>query len=310
MNKYIIGLITADYLKKSVFHAIIITALLFIPLKKQLAQDTYRVAHGNTLYSIALIHNVTVNELKTWNNLTDDIIYTGQILKVSSQAATIEQPSEKAIVSPDEKDVKHKAIEADSPIGAYSFQITELEIKFDKYLENVLSRYFDPKSFKVDVRLDLHKSIKPLHKSTINLPLDDVVLPGMPFMPEEIIRKQRQQTTILFQEDFKSPLFKLKEIRINIYADVSYTREDFEFMKEIMDIAAKLNKARGDTVSIISTVFPQPITESNNEDIEQAKFLNAYNTSIFSLPFYFVIISTILVIVLLFFVFVLLRKRL
>mgnify|MGYP005828784069 CR=1 FL=1 len=45
--------------------------------------NTYRVQSGDTLSHIAVRHNVSVSQLKTWNNLSSDIIYVGQVIKLS-----------------------------------------------------------------------------------------------------------------------------------------------------------------------------------------------------------------------------------
>ncbi len=44
--------------------------------------DTYTVQRGDTLYSIALKYNTTVNAIKSLNNLTSDILSIGQVLQI------------------------------------------------------------------------------------------------------------------------------------------------------------------------------------------------------------------------------------
>ncbi|MDN4606964.1 3D domain-containing protein [Sporosarcina highlanderae] len=47
------------------------------------ASSTYTVKNGDTLYKIAKMHNVTVNELKSWNGLKSTVIKPNQKLKVT-----------------------------------------------------------------------------------------------------------------------------------------------------------------------------------------------------------------------------------
>jgi len=60
--------------------------ILKIPTKVVDVGDTelYQVKSGDTLYSIARKYNITVNELKTINNLTNNDLFVGQLLNVPS----------------------------------------------------------------------------------------------------------------------------------------------------------------------------------------------------------------------------------
>mgnify|MGYP002621881962 CR=1 FL=1 len=49
----------------------------------------YRVVAGDTLYSIALKYNTSVNELKNINNLSNDNLSVGQVIKVPSLETTV-----------------------------------------------------------------------------------------------------------------------------------------------------------------------------------------------------------------------------
>ena len=53
------------------------------------AKDTYVIEAGDTLFEIALEFDVTVAELKEWNNLSSDIIFVGKELIVSGDAAPV-----------------------------------------------------------------------------------------------------------------------------------------------------------------------------------------------------------------------------
>lgn len=53
--------------------------------KKTLAKNLYHFVNaGDTLYSIARFYFTTVDELKSWNNLTNNIIVVGQSLRVAA----------------------------------------------------------------------------------------------------------------------------------------------------------------------------------------------------------------------------------
>ncbi|MBS4195819.1 C40 family peptidase [Lederbergia citri] len=57
--------------------------------------DTYKVVSGDSLSKIALKYGTTVNELKSLNGLTSDMIRVGQVLKVNAKATTESKPAEK-----------------------------------------------------------------------------------------------------------------------------------------------------------------------------------------------------------------------
>jgi len=46
--------------------------------------DTYTVVHGDSLWSIGQKFGVTVEQLKAWNNLTSNVIYSGQKIKIKA----------------------------------------------------------------------------------------------------------------------------------------------------------------------------------------------------------------------------------
>ena len=48
----------------------------------------YTVKSGDSLYSIARKYNVTVNELKSYNNITNNLLSIGQVLKIPLTSET------------------------------------------------------------------------------------------------------------------------------------------------------------------------------------------------------------------------------
>lgn len=72
---------------------------------RQAEVNHYTINYGDTLYAIAQRHNVTVSDLKKWNNLTSDIIYTNANLIISNpNSVTEEQPIEPEVPVVEEKE--------------------------------------------------------------------------------------------------------------------------------------------------------------------------------------------------------------
>lgn len=67
-------------------HANGIALALGLRRKSDGGSNTYIVQAGDTLWSIAQAHNMTVQQLKDLNGLVDDTIYPGQVLLISGTA--------------------------------------------------------------------------------------------------------------------------------------------------------------------------------------------------------------------------------
>lgn len=65
--------------------ALSIGQILKVPTNSSTPSDTYIVKSGDNLYAIARKYNTTVNEIKSLNNLTSDLLSIGQVLKIPSQ---------------------------------------------------------------------------------------------------------------------------------------------------------------------------------------------------------------------------------
>lgn len=59
---------------------------LFAGVADAEASPTYTIQSGDSLWKIASQHNVSVTNLKTWNNLSSDAIYPNQVIKVAASA--------------------------------------------------------------------------------------------------------------------------------------------------------------------------------------------------------------------------------
>ncbi|WP_051059377.1 C40 family peptidase [Bhargavaea cecembensis] len=72
-------------MKKVAFSVLTTSALVAIlaaPGEAEASSDSYAVQSGDSLWKIATQHQVTVTQLKSWNQLTTDVIYPGQKLLI------------------------------------------------------------------------------------------------------------------------------------------------------------------------------------------------------------------------------------
>lgn len=60
---------------------------------------THTVVAGDSLSKIARINNISLSDLRKWNNLTSDLIYPGQKFVVSAPSSTVSSPVTAPIVS-------------------------------------------------------------------------------------------------------------------------------------------------------------------------------------------------------------------
>ena len=96
------------------------------------AAKTYKVKSGDTLGAIALKYSVTVAQLKSWNKLSSDLIHIGDILKISSSAATSSSTASVASVTtaPASSVKTYKVTSGDSLSKiALKFKVTVSQLK-------------------------------------------------------------------------------------------------------------------------------------------------------------------------------------
>ena len=70
---------------------------------------THKVSAGETLWRISHNNNVSVADLKKWNNLRNNIIYPNQVLKLKKTAVTKAKPKAKKVTTK-KKTTKTKAV--------------------------------------------------------------------------------------------------------------------------------------------------------------------------------------------------------
>jgi cell wall-associated NlpC family hydrolase len=62
---------------------------------------TYTVQSGDSLWKIATTNNLSLSQLKAYNNLTSDAIYVGQLLTLTSEGVTAPTPEAKSSLNAD-----------------------------------------------------------------------------------------------------------------------------------------------------------------------------------------------------------------
>ncbi|PES40377.1 peptidoglycan-binding protein [Priestia megaterium] len=61
---------------------------------------SYKVQPGDTMWSVAQRHSISISQLKQWNNLSSNTIYINQVLQVGGQAAAQAKPSTPSTSTP------------------------------------------------------------------------------------------------------------------------------------------------------------------------------------------------------------------
>jgi LysM repeat protein len=221
--------------------------------------STYRVLRGNTLYSISQMAGVTIGELREWNDLPDNTIYPGQVLRIKPPVSAVEDTAHDPL-----KDEKDQKTTTDQPIQRkltqamipYGLQIAALEQQYDMHLNMVLSQYLKPGTFLVDVRVEM----EPVTETSVKNPRrtrpeSDYVLPGLPYMPEGFFnRDYAGQAGAMGFGNLYSAL-QLKRLNILIYTDTTYKPSELIFIKNLVKTAAKVESQRNDVVQVIPQSF-------------------------------------------------------
>ncbi|WP_338751717.1 3D domain-containing protein [Bacillus sp. FJAT-52991] len=85
-------------MKKAIM-SFIFAALVFSASPAEAATTTHTVKHGDTLWSISQKYKTTVEQIKKWNNLESNVLYSGTKLIVSntSSASAPAKPANKKV---------------------------------------------------------------------------------------------------------------------------------------------------------------------------------------------------------------------
>src|SRR5699024_3356015 len=94
--------------KKKLFMSVTASAVFASSLIQAQPVDaaSYTVQKGDSLWTISQRYNTSISQLKSWNNLKNNLIYTNQVLKVAKRNSS--STSKSSSNSRKESIYKHK----------------------------------------------------------------------------------------------------------------------------------------------------------------------------------------------------------
>lgn len=134
-------------------------------------------------------------------------------------------------------------------------RLATIEQQYDTQVINILSNYFERKKFFVDINIDadiVNDTYRTTQNQIVRSPAQEVIMPGLPFLPAENVQQgqagNESKQTVINESTIQR--LRILQVRINVYADSSFSPEEVEFMKLIAGIAGKVNESRGDVVNV------------------------------------------------------------
>ncbi|MCM3772905.1 MULTISPECIES: LysM peptidoglycan-binding and 3D domain-containing protein [Priestia] len=89
---------------------------------------SYKVQPGDTMWSVAQRHGISISQLKQWNNLSSNTIYINQVLQVGGQAAAQAKPSTPSPAAPSTPSTSAPSTSTSSPAPAEENKSVSKEI--------------------------------------------------------------------------------------------------------------------------------------------------------------------------------------
>lgn len=157
---------------------------------------------------------------------------------------------------------------------SFDLKLTTLEQQFDNQVFTILSNYFDRRQFFVDVHVEarvVDETYRTTQNQIVQGPTHNVIMPGLPYLPEENLQPQQQtgneQTQTVINESTIQRL-QILQLEVNIYADTSFTPQQIDFMRLLGGIGAKINENRGDIVNVYQVDMPDIDLNESRQIIE------------------------------------------
>ncbi|MFL0473793.1 LysM peptidoglycan-binding domain-containing protein [Priestia sp. 179-F W1.4 NHS] len=89
---------------------------------------SYKVQPGDTMWSVAQRHGISISQLKQWNNLSSNTIYINQVLQVGGQAAAQAKPATPSPAAPSRPSTSAPSTSTPAPAPAQESKSVSKEI--------------------------------------------------------------------------------------------------------------------------------------------------------------------------------------
>ncbi len=150
-----------------------------------------------------------------------------------------------------------------------SSKTKKLSHYYEVLIRDVLTKYYDDRTFLVDTRVSLSlKTTLPTQGEIAEIE----ALPGLPILPDELRSDGPVSTP-------GGVTYDIKNLSVDVLIDTSYTEKDKAFISKLITMAANLNEYRGDRLTIRNAVFPVHKNAGLNDFSLPAELTSEKNTT-------------------------------
>lgn len=192
---------------KTVVVACLATLLFIGPQTRTVEAITeYEVVKGDSLWKLGQQHGITIDDIKQVNNRQDDMIYTGEILKIPDQSKEAAIQSAEPKKETQEKELKNPAVSISNEEKDLLARLVEAEAKGESYkgkvaIATVVFNRVDSPHFPNNVKDVINQVVgdsyafSPVQNGEINKPASNEAEQAV---DEALTRKDRLHDSIYF----------------------------------------------------------------------------------------------------------------
>lgn len=135
-----------------------------------------------------------------------------------------------------------------------------LSVIYENRLRNAMNTYFEPSSFYINANVEIndHFFSDTLDALEAFSPVNNnLSLPGLPFLHNNIIRGPEDQTASDAEASLTEVYYNVNKVIVTLYVDPDILETERKFMQSIAMMSLKLQPGRGDEVRIVEMTFPE-----------------------------------------------------